>query len=735
MSTLALEPLLHQALRQSCPKIHPIKSRKNLPISLNFTSKAVSFRGSFSGYGTPKNISVVACSATNTLPMTSQPTDIIHRETFNLPWIKKLEGKIYIKLSQGKDEDNWQLTVGCNLPGKWVLHWGVHYVGDVGSEWDQPPKEMRPPGSIAIKDYAVETPMRQSSSEGNSCFHEVSIDFNCNCKIAAINFVLKVVLFTATACVFIHKCYNYILFYFMVQFAQDEETGSWYQHKGRDFVLPLVDHLHDNDKVLGTKKGYSSWQGGNSGQLPDIILKGKGPEPGREASSDSTLSKGLLEGFYKEQSIVKEISVCNSLFVSVKKCPETDKNLVTLETDLPGDVVVHWGVCRNNKKKWEVPAAPHPPNTEVFKRKALRTRLQTKVDGVGAKGLFTLDKDITGFPFALKYDDDTWLNNRGNDFYISLSGTQTEDIPSEDIEKKVLVESLSNSVTGNEDQSKENQEALETVTDEIINEIRSLVTDFSSDTKWKTKSKEAQETILQEIEKLAAEAYSVFRSSAPTFYEEAASESVESKLPPKISSGTGTGFEVLCQGFNWESHKSGRWYLELLEKASDLSSLGFTVIWLPPPTESVSPEGYMPKDLYNLNSRYGTVEELQNVIKTFHKSGIKVLGDVVLNHRCAHSKNQNGIWNIFGGRLNWDDRAVVADDPHFQVLERCEYWRLSDPKGKPPGVVGWWPSRAVTFIENHDTGSTQVRYTLISYLLYLLAISLCIYVHSIFMQA
>lgn len=44
----------------------------------------------------------------------------------------------------------------------------------------------------------------------------------------------------------------------------------------------------------------------------------------------------------------------------------------------------------------------------------------------------------------------------------------------------------------------------------------------------------------------------------------------------------------------------------------------------------------------------------------------------------------------------------------MQAIERCEYWRLSDEKGKPPGVVGWWPSRAVTFIENHDTGSTQV---------------------------
>jgi len=41
------------------------------------------------------------------------------------------------------------------------------------------------------------------------------------------------------------------------------------------------------------------------------------------------------------------------------------------------------------------------------------------------------------------------------------------------------------------------------------------------------------------------------------------------------------------------------------------------------------------------------------------------------------------------------------------VFERCEYWRLRDAAGKPAGLMGWWPSRAVTFLENHDTGSTQ----------------------------
>ncbi|KAI8011313.1 Glutamine-dependent NAD(+) synthetase [Camellia lanceoleosa] len=34
-------------------------------------------------------------------------------------------------------QENWQLTVGCNLPGKWVLHWGVNYVNDIGRKGDK----------------------------------------------------------------------------------------------------------------------------------------------------------------------------------------------------------------------------------------------------------------------------------------------------------------------------------------------------------------------------------------------------------------------------------------------------------------------------------------------------------------------------------------------------------------------------------------------------------------------
>ena len=39
-----------------------------------------------------------------------------------------------------------------------------------------------------------------------------------------------------------------------------------------------------------------------------------------------------------------------------------------------------------------------------------------------------------------------------------------------------------------------------------------------------------------------------------------------------------------------------------------------------------------------------------------------------------------------------------------EAMGRGEYWRLVDGQGRPPGLMGMWPSRAITFIENHDTG-------------------------------
>ena len=46
------------------------------------------------------------------------------------------------------------------------------------------------------------------------------------------------------------------------------------------------------------------------------------------------------------------------------------------------------------------------------------------------------------------------------------------------------------------------------------------------------------------------------------------------------------------QGFNWESCKNN-WWEYMAGQADFIADCGFTVVWLPPPTDSVSREGYM----------------------------------------------------------------------------------------------------------------------------------------------
>ena len=50
--------------------------------------------------------------------------------------------------------------------------------------------------------------------------------------------------------------------------------------------------------------------------------------------------------------------------------------------------------------------------------------------------------------------------------------------------------------------------------------------------------------------------------------------------------------------------------------------------------------------------------------------------------------------------------TLASQVAHTVVLmQKDELNRLRDGEGRPPGVMGWWPSRATTFLENHDTVS------------------------------
>jgi alpha-amylase len=270
---------------------------------------------------------------------------------------------------------------------------------------------------------------------------------------------------------------------------------------------------------------------------------------------------------------------------------------------------------------------------------------------------------------------------------------------------------------------------------------------------------------------------------------------------------------VMLQGFHWLSWKTSPWWGVIASKARDIAASGFSLVWLPPSADAESDEGYIPRRLYTQDSKYGTAAELKRAISSLHGGGVKVLADVVVNHRvgtngwagftepawgceavasgdewggaCGRADTGKGVhfardidhtqafvqkdlkdwmnwlkrevgydgwrWDFVRGFAPqylaaydaatapafsvvevWDDFDINDADAHRQklcdyldsiggrtaafdfttkaVLQQAvaarEYWRLRDARGGAPGLIGWWPARAVTFLDNHDTGAS-----------------------------
>lgn len=94
--------------------------------------------------------------------------------------------------------------------------------------------------------------------------------------------------------------------------------------------------------------------------------------------------------------------------------------------------------------------------------------------------------------------------------------------------------------------------------------------------------------------------------------------------------------DVMFQAFDWnvQNQPPGQtWYDVVSQNRNIISDAGIDVIWMPPPSNSAAPQGYLPRELNDLNSAYGTETQLRNLISQYHQLGIRVLSDIVINHR------------------------------------------------------------------------------------------------------
>ena len=69
-------------------------------------------------------------------------------------------------------------------------------------------------------------------------------------------------------------------------------------------------------------------------------------------------------------------------------------------------------------------------------------------------------------------------------------------------------------------------------------------------------------------------------------------------------------------------------------------------------------------------------------------------------------RNELAAWvqNAGGGVISAFDFTTKGV---LQAAVEGEWWRMKDANGRPSGLIGIMPKNAVTFIDNHDTGSTQ----------------------------
>ncbi|QVK17620.1 alpha-glucosidase [Mycoplasmatota bacterium] len=71
----------------------------------------------------------------------------------------------------------------------------------------------------------------------------------------------------------------------------------------------------------------------------------------------------------------------------------------------------------------------------------------------------------------------------------------------------------------------------------------------------------------------------------------------------------------------------------IIEKLDYLKELGVTAIWVCPFYESpMDDQGYDVSDFYKISKDYGTLEDIEKLIKQLHKRDMKLIIDLVLNH-------------------------------------------------------------------------------------------------------
>ena len=105
--------------------------------------------------------------------------------------------------------------------------------------------------------------------------------------------------------------------------------------------------------------------------------------------------------------------------------------------------------------------------------------------------------------------------------------------------------------------------------------------------------------------------------------------------------------QTMIQFFEWNLPNDGHFWKNIRKEKIELTNKGITIVWLPPAFKGhsgINSVGYDLYDLFDLGefhqkkttrTKYGTKDEYLEAIQALQYHGIKVIADIVLNHKAG----------------------------------------------------------------------------------------------------
>ncbi|KAF4162640.1 hypothetical protein CNMCM6936_001776 [Aspergillus lentulus] len=121
---------------------------------------------------------------------------------------------------------------------------------------------------------------------------------------------------------------------------------------------------------------------------------------------------------------------------------------------------------------------------------------------------------------------------------------------------------------------------------------------------------------------------------------------------------------------------------DVTQRLDYIQGMGFTAIWITPVTEQfyentgdgTSYHGYWQQNIYEVNSNYGTAQDLRNLADALHARGMYLMVDVVANHMGydgAGNSVDYSVFTPFGSLSYFHPYCLISDYSNQTNVEDC----------------------------------------------------------------